>query len=336
MKLIIKYSEKLNLIDIPNERSSHRNIVPRGAGIGFVLSLLINIAIYHPNIFMEYWYIFASILIVLIVGTIDDVYHAKPIVKIIMISLAVILLWINGISIKSLGSYFGYDIPLGWASLPFTLFALVAFTNALNLLDGIDGLAGIISLIIITFFGYIGYKNEDTLMMLLSLFTLASLSVFMILNYHPAKIFMGDSGSLTLGFIIAILAILSLKYIHPIVVLYLTALPVLDTLVVTIRRKRRGKPIFAPDNTHLHHILLKYIGEKDEKGHIKNGNRRTIWILALFQLIFSSIGLIINSAIYRANNSIPILSLLVFGAIFVIAYIFFTKLKVKNNLNDVP
>jgi len=203
------------------------------------------------------------------------------------------------------------------------MFALVAFTNALNLIDGIDGLAGTISLVIISSFGYIGYEYSNTLMMTLSAFTLASLLSFMILNYPPAKIFMGDSGSLSLGFIIALLAILSIEYIHPIGILYLAALPILDTLIVTIRRARRGVSILNPDKTHIHHLLLRYIGDKDEEGHIINGNKRTVWVLVVFQLLFAVMGLMMS----EYANAVPILALVGFAIIFILTYMIFTKIE---------
>lgn len=80
---------------------------------------------------------------------------------------------------------------------------------------------------------------------------------FLLFNWYPAKIFMGDSGSLFLGFVISVIATMSLKYIHPVAVLYLAALPIMDTLIVMVRRMRRGMSPFTPDKTHMHHILLK-------------------------------------------------------------------------------
>ena len=326
IKLIIVYAKNLNLIDTPNERSTHTKTIPLGAGIGFISAMLLGLATYDISIIIDNWYVFTSIITVLFIGILDDTYYANPKMKIYAISTAVIVLWFNGISINSLGYYVGSEISLGWLSLPFTLFALVAFTNSLNLIDGIDGLAASVSVVIIAFLGYVGYQRFDELITLIALFTIVSLFAFIILNYHPAKIFMGDSGSLTLGFIIAILAILSLQYIHPIAILYLTALPIYDTLNVVTRRIIKGKPIFQPDTTHTHHMLLRFIGDKDENGQIINGNKRTVWILIVFQFIFSFIGLVINNSIHT-NNIISILALFAFILVFFFIYVLFTRLE---------
>lgn len=326
IKFIIIYAKNLNLIDKPNERSAHTKNIPLGAGIGFISAMILGLATYDISIIINYWYIFISIFIVLFIGMLDDIYFANPKMKIYTISIAVIILWLNDIGIDSLGTYLGSEITLGYLSLPFTLFALVTFANSLNLIDGIDGLAALVSLVIISFFGYIGYQHSNELMTLISLFIITSLSVFIILNYHPAKIFMGDSGSLTLGFIIAILAILSLQYIHPVVVLYLTALPIYDTLNVVARRLIKGNHIFQPDTTHAHHILLRFIGDKDKNGNIINGNKRTVWILVVFQFTFSVIGLQIHNQI-NTNDILSIFALLTFILIFFFIYFLFTKIE---------
>jgi UDP-GlcNAc:undecaprenyl-phosphate GlcNAc-1-phosphate transferase len=121
---------------------------------------------------------------------------------------------------------------------------------------------------------------------------------------------MGDSGSLSLGFIIAILAILSLKYIHPIAALYFTALPIYDTFTVIIRRVRKGIPIFKPDQTHIHHLLMKYIGDRDNKGK-RTGTRRTVSILVVLQYLFTFTGLQINHLL-AIGYDVALLALLVF------------------------
>ncbi|KAB7881993.1 hypothetical protein GA417_13805, partial [Poseidonibacter ostreae] len=148
--------------------------------------------------------------------------------------------------------------------LPFTMFALAGFTNALNLIDGLDGLAGSVSIIILSTFLYIGYINQDQLIIILTSTTITALCAFMLFNWNPASIFMGDSGSLFLGFIISLVAVISIQYIHPITILYLAAIPILDTIVVSIRRIRKGLYPFSPDKTHIHHILLNFFGKTVE------------------------------------------------------------------------
>ena len=323
VKLVINYAKKLHLVDIPNERSHHCSITPRGAGIGFVSVIIFGIALFEYNLLLEYWYIFTSLLLVFSIGIVDDKYEVSARWKFIAIFIAVFLMWLYGVSIYSFGIWFGYELVLpSLVALPFTMFALAGFTNALNLIDGIDGLSSSVSLVILSFFAIIGFEYNNTLLITLSLFTMASLVGFMILNWNPAKIFMGDSGSLSLGFIISILAVISLEYIHPITILYLSAIPILDTLIVMIRRIRRGKSPLSPDKTHLHHILVKFFDMNVKK---------TVIFLSLLQLMFSSIGYMLIEIINKDHNSIvPLLATFGFAVMFVVFYMIFTGIKKRQ------
>jgi UDP-GlcNAc:undecaprenyl-phosphate GlcNAc-1-phosphate transferase len=246
--------------------------------------------------------------------------------KFLVIFFAVFIMWIFGVSIDSLGVWFGYDMQLYFIALPFTMFALAGFTNALNLIDGLDGLAGSISIVILMFFWLIGFEYGSHVIVVLSTFTIATLIGFMILNWNPAKVFMGDSGSLSLGFIISIISVLSLEYIHPITILYLAAIPILDTIVVMVRRIRRGKSPFSPDKTHLHHILVKFFD-----GNIK----KTVIFLVMIQGLLSGIGYLLSNVIHSNPNSfIPLMALISFGIVFIVVYMVFTSIKKKQKLID--
>jgi len=325
--VLLQNAQKLQLLDIPNERSHHSSVVPRGAGIGFILTFFLSSVIFNFSLFTAYWYIYVGIFSVFLIGVIDDRYEVSAKLKFVVIFIATFLLWMNGLTIGTLGNWFGYDVTLPmWLALPFSMFALAGFTNALNLIDGLDGLAGSISLVIITFFFFIGVIYHDSLMVSISSFTLASLVGFLLLNWNPAKIFMGDSGSLTLGFIISVLSLLSIHYIHPIVVIYLAALPILDTLVVMIRRIRRGKSPFAPDKTHIHHILVKFFD---------NDVKRTVIFLVVLQVLFSSIGYILIEIIQNDQDGlVPFFASLIFAMLFILFYMIFTGIKKRQLLID--
>ena len=326
IKLIIKYAAKLKLLDIPNERSHHDDIIPRGAGVGFIAALLAGVALFEFSLFVEYWFLFLAIFMVFSIGVLDDRHDASPRMKFLVIFFAVFVMWYFGVTIESLGIWFDYDLKLYWIALPFTMFALAGFTNALNLIDGLDGLSASISIVILTFFGFIGFENGNHLMVVLSTFTIATLAGFMLLNWNPAKVFMGDSGSLSLGFIISVVSVLSLEYIHPVVVLYFTAIPILDTLVVMIRRIRRGRSPFSPDKTHLQHIMVKFFD-----GNVK----KTVIFLVMIQGVFSAIGYLIADAIYSESNTMmPAFALVGFGVIFVVFYMIFTGIKKRQNIID--
>lgn len=324
IKLIIKNALYLGLTDIPNERSSHTKITPRGAGIGFGFSFFISILIFEFSLFIEYWIVFLAIFMVFLVGILDDHKDASPRAKFYVIFLATFLLFLDDICIYSLGVFLGFDLKLWYFALPFTMFALAGFTNALNLIDGLDGLAGTISLVILSTFLYIGYINNDNLIVTLCLFSMTSVLAFLIFNWNPARIFMGDSGSLFLGFIISIVAVLSLKYIHPISVFYLTALPIIDTVVVMLRRIRKKISPFSPDKTHIHHILLGFFSKKV---------KTTVIFLILMQCLFSIAGLMMaNSSNKLTLGSYSFFAFIAFIFIITLFYMVLTGMKRRQKL----
>ncbi len=327
IKLLMANAKKLNLLDIPNERSQHTKVIPRGGGIGFVLVFFISFLTFDFHLFLHHWYIFVSILMVFLVGIADDRFVVSARLKFKIIFLAVFLMWLNGFSINTFGIWFGYRIDLAWwIALPFTMFALAGFTNALNLIDGIDGLSTSISMVMLVFFYFIGLAHNDILIMTISSYTAVSLVGFLILNWNPAKVFMGDSGSLTLGFIISVLAVLSIRYIHPVVILYLTALPILDTLIVMTRRIRRGQSPFSPDKTHIHHILVKFFD---------NNVKKTVIFLTISQTIMGGIGCTLFDMIKKDNYGIiPFFALIGFVMIFLLSYMIFTAMKKRQLLID--
>lgn len=323
VKLIVKVAHKLDLYDIPNERSHHCNITPSGAGIGFILAFFIGIIGFEFPIFIEFWYIFLAIFVVFAVGVYDDRNDVSARLKFIAIFFAVFVMWLNGFYINTLGSWYGYDLTLlPWIALPLSMFGVSGFTNALNLIDGIDGLSSSISLIILLFFAFLGFEYHDDIIVILSTFSIATLVGFLFWNWHPAKIFMGDSGSLTLGFIISIVAILSLKYVHPVAILYLATMPILDTLVVMIRRIRRNKSPFSPDKTHIHHIMVKFFDMNV---------RKTVGFLVILQVVFSSIGYMIQDSINNnGSDNVPLFGAIGFVFMFVLFYMIFTGIKKRQ------
>lgn len=300
--LLIRYAEKLGLIDIPNERSMHDKLIPRGAGIPFVLSVLLVLSVLDFDYLKTYYYVYLAISIVFVVGVWDDYKNISPKIKFIFIFFASVLLYMNDIAIYSFGTYFGYEVILpAWFVFPFTFFAISGYTNALNLMDGLDGLAASISIVIFVTFFAIGLEHNDELLMTLSSFFTVSLLAFLLFNWNPAKIFMGDSGSLTLGMVIVILSIHSLQYITPASVLFIIALPILDTFIVMTRRMQRGQSPFKADKNHIHHFLF----------NMKGDVRYTVRILILMQMVFSLIG-------YQVSEANNLISLILFLLLFYI------------------
>jgi len=272
----------MGLIDIPNERSAHEEHMPRGAGIGFFLAVAVIIPCFYFDLVSSYPWTLLAVLLIFIVGVLDDHKDTSPNTKFIIMIISTVLLSFDGIIISNIGIFFGIPLTLGWFALPFTIFAVVGFTNALNLIDGLDGLSSSISIVILAAFFTIGYQNDDFFMMIMSGSFIAGLLAFLLFNWHPATIFMGDSGSLTLGFIIALLAIKSLAYIPAVSVLFVAAIPIIDTIIVMARRKLQGRSMFSADKCHVHHIMEEFFS---------NNTPRTVIFLALLQAIYSFVGL---------------------------------------------
>jgi len=314
--LLIQYAPKIGLVDIPNHRSYHKKITPRGAGIGIILGIILSDLLFMNPLLLEHATAFIAIFLVFLVGVLDDHRDVNPKTKFIVIFLAVLLLYLDDICIKSLGTFFGYEVVLGWFALPFTMFAVAGFTNALNLSDGLDGLAGSLSIIILSTLCSIGYMHNDTFIISVSLSFIAAISAFMWFNWNPAKIFMGDSGSLSLGFVIAVLSIKALAYIQPTAILFIAAIPIIDTLVVMVRRKRNGKSIFSPDKLHIHHILLRFL-----QGNI----RTTVILIGLMQIGFSIIGISLS------EYPLQCYTLLLFAINVVIFYILLNAMLLRQN-----
>jgi len=280
--LLKQYAGKLGLIDIPNDRSTHVNHTPSGAGIGFFLAVAVIMPFFHFSYILSYFWTFLAIFLVFLVGVLDDYHNTSPKTKFIVLALGTIMLSFDCTTISDLGVFFGLHITLGWFALLFNIVAIVGFTNALNLIDGLDGLAATVSIVILGTFFIVGYTNNDFFIMFFSMAFISSLLAFLVFNWHPASIFMGDSGSLTLGFVITILAMKSLEYLPAMSILFITAIPIFDTLVVMIRRKRNGRSMFSADRCHFHHILRHFFAEDTKK---------TVLFLGILQAIYSVTGL---------------------------------------------
>ncbi len=282
ISIIRSKASQFDLLDIPNERSAHQAHTPSAAGIGFYLAVVTVVALFHFELIFSYLWTFIAICFIFLVGVLDDHHDTSPNTKFFVIIFSTVILSFDGIIINDLGTFFGFDLSLGWLALPFTVFAVVGFTNALNLIDGLDGLAATVSMVILGTFFVVGYQNDDLFMMVISGGFISSLLAFLVFNWHPASIFMGDSGSLTLGFVISMLAIKSLEYLPTISILFVAAIPILDTLVVMIRRKLNGRSMFSADRCHIHHILRHFFAEDTPK---------TVLFLGVMQLIYSLTGL---------------------------------------------
>jgi len=194
------------------------------------------------------------------VGLVDDIRGLRVRTKLWIQLTAAIIVCSAGIRIESIAITDWLILDFGWLSWPFTLFWIVGITNAINLSDGLDGLAAGISAVACGVIAILAICNNDVVMVVLMLALLGSLTGFLLFNFDPAKIFMGDSGSLFLGFTIASASVLSATKTETIVGLALPVLalgiPIFDTLFSMLRRFLERRSLFAPDRSHFHHRLL--------------------------------------------------------------------------------
>lgn len=300
LPMVIRLAPRVGLLDTPNGRSMHKKRTPRGGGIAMFAAVAAVLTLAYGDHLLTHGLVYGAIVLVFAIGLADDLYDVSPRTKFAVIFIAAACLYVSDIYVRSLGHYFGYDVTLPLLLLfPFSLFAIAGFTNALNLIDGLDGLAGMVSLIILITFLAIGIHHNDELIVTLASTFIMALIPFLLFNWNPAKIFMGDSGSLMLGFVIATLSILSLRYASPTSILFIIALPLLDTFIVMTRRYQRGQSLFRADKNHLHHFLV----------NVKGDVRFSVIILASIQAIFSIIG-------FQLREGDDFLSLLLFSLLF--------------------
>lgn len=303
IRYFISITPKIGLLDIPNGRSSHKKPTPRGAGIVIGLMFFLSMFIFKFELAIEIIYPMIALFIVFICGVVDDLKNISSKVKFFFVIIATLILTYDNYIVDYIGKYFGNEIYLGLLAIPFTVFTIVGFTNALNLIDGLDGLAGGISSIILSTLLIIGIVNEDTILITIPAFLIAILIGFLLLNWNPAQVFMGDSGSLFLGFTIAFLSFQALQYITPTSILFLAAIPILDTMVVIRRRIQRGSSPFTADKNHMHHILYK----------MKRNIPFTVNTLILMQGAFCLIFL-------QIINSDDLLNIILFAVLFLIFF----------------
>ncbi|MDQ3846089.1 MAG: undecaprenyl/decaprenyl-phosphate alpha-N-acetylglucosaminyl 1-phosphate transferase, partial [Bacteroidota bacterium] len=266
---IIRVAEERKLYDVPDARKLHTRPIASLGGIGifggFLLATLLSISSqFNP----EFQYFFAAAIVVFFLGLKDDIIVLSPIKKFIgQVGAAAILIHLGGIRINGMHGLFGLDELPEVVSLALSYITIIVVINAFNLIDGVDGLAGTLGLLTMSVFGSYLFMNNMTAYAVLAFAMVGSLLAFLIFNYNPAKIFMGDCGSLLLGLVNAILVIKFIKVadapsvIYPIqsavaVAFSILMVPLTDTLRVFSIRIFHGRSPFTPDRNHIHHLLL--------------------------------------------------------------------------------
>jgi len=263
-----KIAVKVNLVDKPNYRKIHQDAVPLVGGIAIAITSLM-ILVIQSLLFTnakEYTIIFASAFILLIVGVIDDKMDVKAKYKLIIQLLLSFIIASSSVRITSLFGLFGIHEIVIWAQYLLTIIVITGVVNAFNLMDGVDGLVGGLSLLGFTMFLVSSIYFKDTNLTFISIGFIGAIIGFLKFNLSSKKIFMGDAGSLFLGFILITLGIklmerqsnvVNINYGYGfLLVVAFFAIPVLDSLRVYMGRIKKGNSPFSADKSHLHHLLL--------------------------------------------------------------------------------
>ncbi len=304
--LVKKFAVRIGAMDTPNARKVHTRIMPRLGGLGIFLAFIITVAALLP--FVSAWFTtrdmsFVSAFlvggsIIVLIGALDDRFELSAKVKLLgqIVAASVVVFGFNiRVDFVNIPFQDAYSSLETWVSIPLTILWIVGVTNAINLIDGLDGLAAGVSGIAIGTIAVMSFLMGNTMIALMCLVLLGSIIGFLFFNFHPAKIFMGDTGSLFLGFSLAMLSMLGFKQIA--VVSFITPLiiigvPLSDTLFAIIRRAVQRKPIFSPDKGHLHHCLRE----------LGFSHRQTVLIIYGIAAFFGVLAIIQSSAaMFEAN-----------------------------------
>lgn len=287
--LVKKLAFKVGATDKPDKRKVHQKIMPRMGGLAIYISFLIGALLVNPDKAYHYPILIGS-LIIIITGVLDDMYNLNAKIKFIAQTAAaiVVVVW-GGVQVEFINLPFGGQLQFGFLDIPITVLWIVGITNAINLIDGLDGLAaGVSSIALFTITGMAMIMGNGYVIALSSI-ALASTLGFLFFNFYPAKIFMGDTGALFLGYIIAVMSLLGFKnvtlisFVIPVIIL---GVPISDTFFAIIRRLVNKQPLSAPDKSHLHHCLI----------NIGFTHRQTVIIIYAMATFFGLVAVIFSQA----------------------------------------
>lgn len=323
IKLLRPIAIYFNLVDVPSARKQHQGHIPLIGGLSIYIGVLVAILAVFP-IHDKLFYLLASASLILMAGLVDDLKELGVWVRIMIQTLAcIIMIKGAGIYVNDLGSMFAllgiHNPQLGALGIPFTIFAVIGLVNAINMSDGIDGLTGSLALVaIIGIFGFQTISGNYRLFDFLLIMG-AALIPYLLTNLRiisKRKIFLGDAGSMFIGFILAWVLIelsqgqgTSRQAIQPVNVIWCVAVPVIDTLVVIIKRLKAGRSPFSPDRAHFHHVLL-------DMGY---SPRQALVIILMLALSIAALGWLIE--LFYPVLALPLFALLAFNYIYWVRHI---------------
>ena len=322
---IKRVAKHIGAMDIPNERKVHKVPIPRLGGLGIYMGFILGYVLFG-TMSLKMNAILIGSFIIIITGIIDDINPIPAKIKFLFQIVAASVVAFYGKILLSDLSAFGFYIEFGIFSYPITILFIVSIINCINLIDGLDGLAAGLSSIYFITIGIVivGWMHTFELDAVITFVMLGSTLGFLCHNFNPAKIFMGDSGSIFLGYMIAVIALLGFKNVTLttlLVPICLLAIPIMDTLFAIIRRVINKKPIGEPDKKHLHHQLL----------NLNISHRNTVLIIYFVDILFA--GAMLVYMLYDRTVGVILYSIL-----FIIVLIFVLKTNIivehKKNQNN--
>ncbi|MCX8058990.1 MAG: undecaprenyl/decaprenyl-phosphate alpha-N-acetylglucosaminyl 1-phosphate transferase [Spirochaetes bacterium] len=329
--LINYISHKKKLFDYIDERKIHKRNISRLGGLaiftGFLVFYLYLLFIKNIKFNFNPYLFLLAFTVAFLTGFIDDLVHIKARLKLFLQIISGLIVCFSGLSFDGINIPGFIKIDFGYFTYIFTPLWIAAFMNAINMLDGMDGLAGGILFISFIFVTIIGFIQNNLLVFYISLSLSLSTFAFLIFNFPPAKIFMGDGGAYFLGFIYSILPLIGIKKLSTLTIfvipLMLLSVPIIDIVSVSHKRIKNGYHIFTADKNHIHHRLMD----------LGFSNKGILLLLYTITIVYGSFAIII---LYLQ----PIHALITIVLIYILSMLFFymisvTEKKVENLENEI-
>ena len=283
-----RLARRIGAVDKPNARKVHTVPKARMGGLAMYAAFWIPALIIFPWT-QELWGFFLGATTLVVVGIYDDMRDMPAKLKLLGQILAALIVVMSGVRIDFVTWFFNSSIDIAWLGAPVTLIWIVGIINAVNLIDGLDGLAAGVSAISAVSLAIVAFVNGSTQPALMCLLLFGACLGFLRYNFHPSQLFMGDTGSMFLGYSLAVLSVMGMvkgmvvaTVLTPVLIL---GIPIFDTLFAIVRRVKNHKPIFEPDKAHLHHQLLD----------LGFSHRNTVLLIYAVSAGFSASALILHS-----------------------------------------
>lgn len=298
--IVKKMAWKLNIYALENARTVHHGKIARVGGIAVYVAFILALTLF-TKIDDSMRGVLLGGFVVFIGGLLDDMYDLPAWAKLLFQSAgAICVMWIGDVYLLTIHLPFGWTIHMQMLSLIITFVWIIGITNALNLLDGLDGLSSGFSIIVLFTICLLSTRNHRPDVLIVSLALAGATGGFLVYNFHPASIFIGDCGAQFLGFMIASISLMGFKggtFITLVIPIILLFVPIMDTLIAIVRRKLNGQKFSDPDKRHLHHTLMRVWNL---------GQRETVLIIYAITAMFG-----ITAYLYVVNEKVGFVILLV-------------------------